>query len=100
LPGFLPPSNKLARVVPDANVLLDLGYVVISPQLISDPARGLGLVGTPQTSYRVEARLPAAGKDEWTPVAEITLEAGTNWLPNVSGTDATGRVHRAVWLSE
>jgi len=99
LPGFIPPSNKLARVVADANVLLDLGYVVVPPQLVPDPTRGLGVVGTPRTSYRIEMQL-RSGANQWAPVAEVTLEPGVNWLPAVSASDATGRVYRAVWLSE
>jgi hypothetical protein len=100
LTGFVLPSNKLVRVVADANVLLDLGYAVVPPQFVAEPGRGLGLVGTPRTSYRIETRPRTGSEADWRPLVEMTLEAGTNWLPHVSASDATGRVHRAVWLSE
>ena len=48
---------------------------------------------------RNEARGNSNGAP-WAPVADLTLEEGTNWLGTGSGIDATGRVHRAVWLSE
>jgi hypothetical protein len=78
---------------------LDLTYTVVPPQVVVDVSRGLGLVGTPGTTYRVEARSNSNGAP-WAPVADLTLEEGTNWLGTGSGIDATGRVHRAVWLSE
>jgi hypothetical protein len=100
LVGFTLPSNKVVRVVADANVLLDLGYAVSPPRFVTDAMRGLGVVGTPQTSYRIEAR-PLSGPGEpWSALRDITLEPGTNWLPGLSGADLTGRVHRAIWLSE
>jgi hypothetical protein len=99
LPGFSFPTNQQVRVVEDANILLDLRYTVTPPIFVSDPDRGLGLVGTPGTSYRIETKLQPEDPN-WLPLHRIRLDAGTNWLPNVTVEDFTHRLHRAIWLSE
>jgi hypothetical protein len=99
LAGFAFPTNQQVRVVEDANILLDLRYTVTPPRFVSFPSLGLGLVGTPGTSYRIEAKL-RPDDAHWVALHRIRLDPGTNWLPGITLDESTNRLHRAIWLSE
>jgi len=100
LAGLTAPTNELIRVVEDANVLLDLSYSVVPPQFISHPQFGLGLLGTPGTCYRIETKAEQESDARWLPLQKVALEPGTNWVSGPTPSESTGRVYRAVWLSE
>lgn len=100
LAGFFRPTNEAIRVIEDANVLLDLRYAVVPPQLFPEAEAGLGIVGTPGTAYRLETKLAGQSEEAWLPFEKIALEPGTNWVTAARFLQSTGRVYRAVWLSE
>jgi hypothetical protein len=98
--GFIFPPNHSVTIVKGQNVLLDLNYSVIPPRLLFNNSMGLGITGIVSTAYKIEStsHLPPGGV--WSPVTNITLSAGTNWIPNTTAPNVGNRFYRAVWLSD
>jgi hypothetical protein len=98
LNGFFSPSNRSVNIQPAAIVPLDLMYSVHPPLLTFDRVRGLGVLGTPQTTHRIQhvTNLPAVA---WPSYTNITLGIGTNWIPQTTNT-FSNRFYRALWLSQ
>lgn len=101
LPGFQPPPGQ-PLVLPENSVQqLPLRYSVNPPWLTYHGASGLGITGTVGTAYRIETSSQIGGQSTWTTVTNsVTLNAGTNWIPNTAPAATSNRFYRAVWLQD
>jgi hypothetical protein len=100
LPGFRTPAVDPLTIVENAGVQLNLLYRVDQPGLIYDRLGGVGITGTANTSYRLETAPQLLTPINWTPVTNVTLIPGTNWIPNTMPLGVSNRFYRAVWLPD
>lgn len=103
VPGWNPPTNQTIFVVPagaggqiSSNTAL---YSVVSPLMVVDAARGLGITGTPGTSYRLEHR-SSLSSGTWQLVSTVTIASnGFNpVLRNPLSPSTAASFYRFAWI--
>ncbi len=102
VPGWLLPTNQSITVLPGGTggqiSSNSAFYTVVSPVLLSDPVRGLGIAGTTGTTYRLEWRNTLTG-GSWTAVSTHTiLSNGFNPLLLHPTLPQNAAFYRVVWL--
>ena len=100
LAGFVTPGNRTVNFGTNQAVLLDLSYQVVPPRLTFNALTGLGMAGTPGTTYRIEFTPQLAAPNTWSAQSVATLSSDTNWIPNTAPGSPVARYYRAVWLPE
>jgi hypothetical protein len=100
LPGFLLPSNRVITVPEASRFTLQLWYQVVPPRLFFDRSLGLGVLGTSDTLYEIEAAPQPNATQAWSVVKTMTLSEGTNWSTGTGPSPISNRFYRARWLSE
>ena len=101
--GYLTNTFSLGSATTDTNAannsanLVTL-VIVVSPVMVADAANGIGISGTPGTTYRIEFRTNLVS-GAWSPLRTNTISAGTNYfLPPASPTNGAAGFYRALWL--
>ena len=95
--GWNLPTNQTVRVFPGPITTKSAFYTVISPVLVADPKRGIGITGTTGTTYRLEFRQSLA-QGAWIPLSTNTLGGGFNPVWPWPTTNSSSAFYRAVWL--
>ena len=71
--------------------------MVAPPVLAVNPANGIGIVGTPGTTYRMEYR-SSLTSGQWLPLQTNTIGSGVNYVLPWPPTNGAAAFYRAVWL--
>jgi hypothetical protein len=95
IPGWIAPTNVSVPVTNGLVVTNIALYTVTNPAMTINPALGLGLAGTANTTYQIQSNNSIVG-GTWTPIKTNTLNsAGTAVITNNPGPG----YYRALWLT-
>ena len=103
IPGWNLPTNQTLLVLPagpggqiSSNNAV---YTLIPPMLVNDPVLGLGILGTPGISYRLEMK-HSLSDPRWLPVRTNTISSAgfTVLLPKPAPQITTSVFYRLEWL--
>lgn len=98
IPGWNLPANQSVAVLPGQLTVYPANYTVLSPVLVADPALGIGLSGTTNTTYRIETRASLT-TGAWQPLRTNTItSAGITFILPPPNGNASATFYRAVWL--
>ena len=95
--GWNVPTNQSVGLNPGAITVVNANYTVTSPVTMASGARGIGLSGTPGTSYLIQYRTNLIS-GTWFPLQTNTLGAGVNYVLPWPPTSGAAAFYRAVWL--
>jgi hypothetical protein len=92
--GWNPPASNSVTVSPGVILTYTAMYTVTNPLLAFDPANGLGIFGTTNTTYQIQINSSLSG-GTWTPFLTNTLGSpGFNLITN----KPSPGFYRALWL--
>lgn len=98
VPGWNLPADQSVTVIPGQLNPYTASYTVISPTLAADPALGIGLSGTTNTTYRIESRASLTSGN-WQPVSTNTITStGVTFILPPPNANSSATFYRAVWI--
>jgi hypothetical protein len=94
--GWTSPANQVLQIAPGFITTDSAAYTVLAPRLVALP-QGLGLLGTTNTSYRIESK-SSLQSPTWTAVSTNTIVTPNGDLVMARTNGAGTMFYRAVWL--
>jgi hypothetical protein len=96
--GWNPPGSQTAQLSLGAlTIVSNAFYTVKPPSMVADLALGIGLIGTTNTSYRIEYR-NSLSSGTWLALKTNTLGPGFNQVLPWPPANGPAAFYRAVWL--
>jgi hypothetical protein len=97
IPGWNLPASQTVQVQAGGRVSANANYSVIGPKLVVNAALKLGLIGTTNTSYRIE-QCTSIKTGDWAAIITNTIAANGFNLLVPQPANAKTAFYRAVWL--
>jgi uncharacterized repeat protein (TIGR01451 family) len=100
--GTLTNTLRVGSTISDPNTTnntatLNTLVIVTAPVMVANTTGGIGIIGTPGTTYRIEYRTNLVS-GAWLPLRTNTIGAGINYVIPWPPTNGAAAFYRTVWL--